>query len=77
VRRSKKRGAGCVATNPKINSLTGPNSYSLNELLQAYLIEQESIHSCVKSWNKPNWLTEEFEEYVSKTHHSRKRGMEK
>tara|TARA_B100000686_G_C16506659_1_gene819919 strand:+ start:79 stop:309 length:231 start_codon:yes stop_codon:yes gene_type:complete len=68
----KKRGAGLAATEPHIKNLTGRNLNSLIELLQVCSIKPANLHSSVKDWDKPHWLTLEFEEYVSKTRHNRK-----
>lgn len=77
MKRPKKRGAGLTATEPQIKNLTGKNTNLSIELLQVRLIKSANLHSSVKNWGKPHWLTLEFEEYVSKTNNKREEGIEK
>jgi hypothetical protein len=77
VKRPKKRGAGLAATEPQIKKLTGKNYGLSDSNYQAFQYDGYSYHPIVKEWGKLNWLTEEFEEHLSKSTEPRKRGDER
>ena len=72
MKEQKKRGAGLAATESQIKNLTGRNINPLMELLQPCSINPTNFHSSVNDWDKPHWLTLEFEVFVSKSPHNRK-----
>ena len=77
MKRPQKRGAGLAATEPLKRNLTGENCRLNDSDFQAIWYDEDLYHPMVKEWGKLNWLTEEFEEHLSKSTERRNRGDER